>query len=66
MGPLSQEQKTTVRKKLAQTLESEKNVTVSEYWHSDNENDNSKMFKKLLCDFGYAEIYHSLSHLYND
>lgn len=66
LGNLTQEEKTLLRKSLAETLSVERSTEVSEYWHSDNENDNCKIFKKLICDFGYSEIFHSLSHLYND
>lgn len=66
LGPLDQENKTILRKRVAELLSTEKGIEVSEFWHSDNENDNSKVFKKLLCDFGYSEIYHSLSHLFNE
>ena len=66
LGLLIQEEKTSLRKNLAEILANEKGIEVSEYWHSDNENDNAKIFKKLVCDFGYPEIFHSLSHLYND
>lgn len=48
LGSLDQEEKTTVRKNLAELLATEKGIEVSEYWHSDNENDNAKIFKKLL------------------
>lgn len=66
LGNLSQEEKTSLRKAMAEELSVKKGIEVSEYWHSDNENDNCKIFKKLICDFGYSEIFHSLSHLYND
>ena len=46
LGLLDQDQKALVRRSIAEVLSSEKSVEVSEYWHSDNENDNAKMFKK--------------------
>ena len=52
LGLLIQEEKTSLRKNLAEILANEKGIEVSEYWHSDNENDNAKIFKKLVCDFG--------------
>ena len=48
LGPIDQEQKTIIRKALAESLSTEKGIEVSEYWHSENENDNAKIFKKLL------------------
>lgn len=47
-GIISQEDKTLLRKNLAEVLSNEKGIEVSEYWHSENENDNAKIFKKLL------------------
>ena len=48
LGNLSQDEKTQLRKTMAQMLFTEKGIEVSEYWHSENENDNAKMFKKLV------------------
>lgn len=48
LGVLTQDEKTLVRKNVAEALFADKNIEVSEYWHSDNENENAKIFKKLL------------------
>lgn len=66
MGVFSLEEKTLLRQTIAQTLFKNKGIEVSEYWHSSDENNNAKMFKKLICDFGYSEIFQTLSHLFND
>lgn len=66
LGTLSQEEKTLLRQKIAENLFKKKGIEVSEYWHSEDENNNAKMFKKIICDFGYSEIFHTLSHLFND
>ena len=66
LGVLSQDEKTRLRKSMAEMLFKKRGIEVSEYWHSDNENDNAKMFKKIICDFGHSEIFHTLSHLFND
>jgi len=40
LGILNQEERTQLRKSLAGVLSNEKGIEVSEYWHSENDNDN--------------------------
>ena len=66
MGPLSQVQRAGLRKSLSEHLANDFGVEVSESWHSENENDNPKLFRKVLFSMGLESLFFDLSHLYHE
>lgn len=53
LGPLTSKDWAVLRVKLSDLLATEFSIEVSKHWHNDSENDNPKLFKKILRSMGH-------------
>ena len=66
LGPLTSKDWALLWMKLSDKLASEFSIEVSKHWHLENENDNAKIFKKILKSMGHSALLFNLSHLFNE